>query len=367
MNRLNKKNQILVNIIILIHFIYPNINSDNSSWECYSKHNSNYSNKNIQTQNTRELDKVVIRAKIWEIHRLDGSYEMTENAIENGFENLINVFKELEILIELIDIETIYSDSLYYFSYYNRPFELMQSHTVDTLVNFFYLPNIDFTEGPLNGYGQALNTPGIELFVAGTECMYIGSELVCYDLVNTFVPIHELGHCLGLLHPHNITYGVENVVRLDNISDSCEVNCEYSGDLLCDTEASNNIKNDVLYDGYNCSYELVEMDTCGYVYEPQIDNYMSYTHFGCANVFTPEQVDKMFDTIENNIVVSQTVIDIGDMNDDSDINIQDAMIIINTILSDEDISDIYFWLGDINNDAIIDVLDILLLINIILE
>ena len=366
MNNILNSHLIMFKIIILLNYIYPNIVDDNITWDCYSNDNISY-NDNHQPQNNRELEKAVIRAKIFEIHRSDGLFEMNENAIEDGFQELINVFKALNILVELVETENLLSDSLYYFSEHGRPFELMQMHSVDSLINFYYLPNIDYTDGPLNGYGQAFNTPGNELFIAGNESMYAGNELLIYDLANTFIPIHELGHCFGLLHPHSITYGIENVIREDDIADSCEVNCEFSGDKLCDTEASNSLKNDVYYDGYNCLYELIELDTCGYTYEPQINNFMGYTHFECATTFTPGQIDKMFNIIENNNVISQTMINLGDMNDDSVMNIQDILILINIVLSIQDISDLHLWLGDINNDITINILDIILLANIILE
>ena len=270
--------------ITLTTFIYANIDHV-SNWECSSDHSIDQLNKNTQIQ-TRELEKAVIRAKIYKIHTEDGLFEMTQNAIEDGFQYLIDMYKQSGILVSLYDVENIYSDSLYYFTHYGRPFELMQSESVDTLMNLFYLPSIDYTEGDLTGYGQAFNTPGNELLVAGNECKYVAGNLTCYDLASTFIPIHELGHCLGLFHPHR-SYGEEHVIREDENDDTCEANCSDSGDFLCDTEASNSLKDDVIYDGTNCSYDLVEFDECNYVYEPQIDNFMSYTHFECGNSFTP--------------------------------------------------------------------------------
>ena len=344
-------------LILQINLIYAN-------WDCSSSRN--YENKNSIVHPTRELEKVVIRAKIWKIHRQDGIFEMTENAIEDGFQTLIDSFKEYGILVNLLGTENIYSDSLYYFASHSRPFELMQNYSVDSLINFYYLPNINYTEGTITGYGQAFNTPGNELFVAGNECKYILDEIVCYDLANTFIPIHELGHCLGLLHTHSTTNGPEHVIRF-NEYDLCDLNCDYTGDLLCDTEASLSIKNDVMYDGFNCSYMPVEVDECEYIYEPQIENFMSYTHFGCGSSFTQGQVTKMFSELENNNIISQTIIDIGDMNDDLEINILDILTLINTILYDDNVSDLYLWLGDINNDIMIDIIDVILLVNIIME
>ena len=108
-----------------------------------------------------------------------------------------------------------------------------------------------------------------------------------------------------------------------------------------------------------------EIDSCGYSYNPQIDNFMSYTHFECAENFTNQQVDKMFYSIENTL--PQIIVPIGDLNDDLEINVLDALILLNAILSNENISDLHLWLGDINNDISLDVMDIILLINIILE
>jgi len=342
--------------------------SNNSTWECYSEYDITYLTSNTYTTKARELEKAVIRAKIWTIHTSDSLFEMTENAIEDGFQNLINVFKDAGILVTLYDQENIYSDSLYYFASYGRPFELMQSHTVNTFMNFYYLPNINYTDGTLTGYGQAFNTPGNELFVAGNECKYVGTNLVCYDLANTFIPIHELGHCLGLLHTHTTTNGEEHVIREDEFYDSsCEINCDYAGDLLCDTEASKSVKDDVFYDGYECLYDLVEVDTCGYIYQPQIDNFMSYTHFECGDAFTPEQIDKMFYNIEFNIVVAQTVITPGDMNDDLGLNVLDVILVVNAILSEDAVSDINLWLGDLNDDWLINILDIVQFVTIILN
>jgi len=350
-------------IIILISIIYPNIDHL-TNWECDSGtyHPSSYDTAQIQS---RQIDKTVVRAKIWEIHRDDGLFEMPVNAIEEGFQKLVEAYKQYGILISLYDTEIIYSDSLYYFTEYSRPFELMQNHSEGQFMNFFYLPHIDYTGGGFTGYGQAFNTPGNEFLVAGNECKYVAGNLECYDLASTFIPIHELGHCFGLLHTHK-SIGEEHVIRENGNDDSCEVNCYDTGDFLCDTDASNSIRDDVLFNGLDCSYDLVENDECGYIYTPQIDNFMSYTHFECAHTFTQQQIDIAYDNIQNNIVVSKTVVSLGDLNDDSTLNVLDAIGLVNIIMSTEEISDFNLWIGDLNNDLGINVLDIVELINLIL-
>ena len=94
---------------------------------------------------------------------------------------------------------------------------------------------------------------------------------------------------------------------------------------------------------------------------------MSYTHFECGDAFTPEQIDKMFYNIEINNVVSQTIITLGDMNDDLDLNVLDIILVVNAILSEDAVSDINLWLGDLNDDWLLNILDIVQFVTIILN
>ena len=59
---------------------------------------------------------------------------------------------------------------------------------------------------------------------------------------------------------------------------------------------------------------------------------------------------------ENNFIES------GDINSDSNINIQDVVLVVNLILNSE-----YDYLADLNLDNIVDVLDIVQLVNLILN
>ena len=180
----------LVFLLIIIGILYPNYPATNTltDWGCVS--NSYFEQENEGTGTSRELDKAVIRAKIWKVHTSDGLFEMSENAVENGLQNLIETFKDIGILVSIYETENIYNDSLYYFAYNQRPFHLMENNSVDTLINFFYLPSIDYTDGSLTGYGKAFHTPGNEFFVAGNFCENVAEEIVCYELADTFIPTH---------------------------------------------------------------------------------------------------------------------------------------------------------------------------------
>ena len=58
---------------------------------------------------------------------------------------------------------------------------------------------------------------------------------------------------------------------------------------------------------------------------------------------------------------------LGDVNGDGEINVIDAVIIVNFAISNEVPSDSEFWASDINNDGMINVLDVVQLVNMILE
>lgn len=104
--------------------------------------------------------------------------------------------------------------------------------------------------------------------------------------VNDLTVVHEMGHTLGLLHTHSNALGIEAVVRPGEFPGNC-VNCETTGDLLCDTDA----------DYPNARVQrCVDKDNffglCWRRYRLPMDNYMSY-YGSCRNRFTQGQIDRM--------------------------------------------------------------------------
>lgn len=90
--------------------------------------------------------------------------------------------------------------------------------------------------------------------------------------------IHEMGHYFNLYHTFESFLGNELVDGS---------NCTTHGDLVCDTPADVRFTN-TYYDRLTCLYNGVETDGNGQIFNPQIDNYMSY-YGSCQNVFTPGQ------------------------------------------------------------------------------
>lgn len=103
--------------------------------------------------------------------------------------------------------------------------------------------------------------------------------LLAQDCAHSPAPlVHELGHFFGLLHTHETRFGRELV----NGS-----NCQKTGDLICDTPADPrlNLPNAT----YNCTYVGQQLDYNGDLYQPSVDNYMSYAPYYCQQKFTRGQ------------------------------------------------------------------------------
>ena len=84
-----------------------------------------------------------------------------------------------------------------------------------------------------------------------------------------------------------------------------------------------------------------------------LDPNMVYRYYG-------SDINEIYSTVEE--ILSETIWIPGDINLDQIINIQDIVLLVNLVLSNE-----YNGLADMNNDGIINVQDIILLINIILN
>ena len=72
-----------------------------------------------------------------------------------------------------------------------------------------------------------------------------------------------------------------------------------------------------------------------------------------------DNYNELWDVLENHFASYQ----IGDVNFDQDINIQDVIVVVSHIINSES----YTVNADLNNDGYIDILDILILINIVLD
>ena len=58
---------------------------------------------------------------------------------------------------------------------------------------------------------------------------------------------------------------------------------------------------------------------------------------------------------------------LGDVNGDGELNVLDAVLMVNFALYIEEPNDLQFWASDLNSDGSINVLDVVLLVGLILE
>jgi hypothetical protein len=157
------------------------------------------------------------------------------------------------------------------------------------------------------GGGTAFN-PGNPTLpsVAAQEVVIWGQTTLCefpfFPVGDRFVQVphvlsHELGHCLGLLHPHE-TFPC---------ADLTGVNCTTCGDLLCETQPSEKLRFCV---NQNCE-RVSHTFNCNPFYpndtyvpnpntDPDLDNIMAYTNFyACSPIFVAEQNNRMKATLQN--------------------------------------------------------------------
>jgi len=101
-------------------------------------------------------------------------------------------------------------------------------------------------------------------------------------------------------------------------------------------------------------WALIPQNNGSYVNEDLIRTGINITSFGV------DQNNEILFCGNNSVY--KIISDLGDLNNDSQINILDIVILVNYILEND-----YIQSGDINNDEIINVLDVIQLINVILN
>ena len=182
--------------------------------------------------------------------------------------------------------------------------QLQSPFRIEELSDDLYQPYLDFSD-----QNDLDNTISLYLFDYNPElCKTTGNSVQCgrrggfsyilsnrtnnvvmskFDLEDHKIIVHEFGHFFGLYHTFEThQFGKE----LPNGSE-----CQMTGDAICDTPADPG----ALYEVY-VNYSLCEMvnfvdPETGVVYQPMINNYMSY-YKPCylqPYAFTPQQIKTM--------------------------------------------------------------------------
>jgi hypothetical protein len=158
---------------------------------------------------------------------------------------------------------------------------LAQINNVPDAINVYFAPNFGALGSSLylsNGKGILVSSR-----VAGSE-----------HNPSTFA--HEIGHYFRLMHTHQLWPDGSGGLIYECPDGS---NCETTGDLFCDTPADPDLSGKV--DG-DCMYVGgVDPPTgCDDTpYDPQTNNLMSYSRATCRDYFSPEQIQMMIYTLEN--------------------------------------------------------------------
>ena len=232
---------------------------------------------------------------------------LTDDQVNDSIELLQQDFNSHGIYFQWNNyIHRIRDDYYFYFQSWNNDnifCDLWNEQPHSDGIDLYFLPE----EAEYNG----ARTPGIfskAVIIGGIHPAYPGVLLSATSVVS-----HEIGHCLGLYHPHHGWGNPEPIVDLDcdgeNLWDfdqcweqyntypyscdqTCIDNCLNCGDYVCDTSASENLWN--LVDQVTCDYEGDAIDEFGNPIDPDTDNIMSYSNLYCTTNFTQEQIRALF-------------------------------------------------------------------------
>ncbi|MCB0646144.1 MAG: hypothetical protein KDC49_05755 [Saprospiraceae bacterium] len=166
--------------------------------------------------------------------------------------------------------------------------------------------------------GNAINI-FIHKFVYEDDKIFGGSA---YDIPNNYLSVdgdimasedrfdliaHELGHCLGLYHTFETGLGSENVTR----NGICR-NCDFTGDLLCDTPADPHDTENYdsgQYIDQACEYSGTIRDDCTEsLYQPDTRNIMAYGKETCHDHFSAQQGERMRAMILNEDILTDCLV-----------------------------------------------------------
>ena len=228
-----------------------------------------------------------------------GTGGQTQAELNTAFNTLVSDYQAYNITFKLLGTDIINNDSYYSqtnFTTDNNGDGKFDNFTVNTHSNAIdiYL----FANDKLN-FGLASNIPGTALVIGGSA--------FGINLASSHVLSHEVGHCLGLFHTFHGTWTYEALGSCPELVNG--TNGTTCGDFVADTPADPAR----IYEcgtqstcSWNCSSSYI--DANGQHYNPDTHLFMAYTFPNCMNHHTSGQVSRMFNTIANSTLLSNTVI-----------------------------------------------------------
>ncbi len=198
------------------------------------------------------------------------------NEINDEFQLAKNLLRPYNICLVLEGVEYIANSSFLDFNVANiAALQAVSNHT--NCLNIYLHKTLVVNSDTLNG--NAYEIGGLRLSVSRSA---IGQKSMA----------HEIGHCFGLLHTFETSFGLECPDGSNNTT---------TGDQISDTRATpnndtyinNNTNSSCIYSGnltINCNGS-------NQIYNPEITNLMSYGKRTCRNNFSVNQTSLMHATI----------------------------------------------------------------------
>ncbi|MGB6036223.1 MAG: gliding motility-associated C-terminal domain-containing protein [Cryomorphaceae bacterium] len=218
----------------------------------------------------------------------EGFTSVTEESVLHSLTMMNRQFFDAGLSFYLIEPPVFYDDSDYLALSDNVTSDDVRAlfDTPQNAVQFYILDD-------LNGPGGFAYYPSPTIV---SNAIFVLSNAVAGSLGGT-IP-HELGHYFSLPHTFEGTENGNTDANAENVARTgADSNCETAGDSFCDTEAdpgNNGFVN-------NCIYVGTEMDITNVIYDPPLDNPMSYHPPQCKSFMTAEQ----YEAIEQGYIFRQ--------------------------------------------------------------
>ncbi|GEM_PF-5723963 len=159
---------------------------------------------------------------------------------------------------------------------------------------------LDFQDPSLEANMTARHQPGrfnlyvVQNIVNANGYAYIGpsAERIFIERTRALTSTlwHEFGHALGLRHTHGFVNGTLTSELVDGS------NCTVAGDRICDTPADPQLSSSNV--DANCNYTGSLMDSNGDLFNPDVQNILSYAPGQCRDHYSNGQMDVVRNLIE---------------------------------------------------------------------